>query len=332
MPTVLPSQIQNLIADTGYPVMLEEYAAHPRYFEQYTTVAPSSAAWMPNIGHKKVLHGGVEQLVEIEPGQEIHASSVGGTRTALGKIRKLARMISFPVEVWNSSNADAVMGRDIRALSQRWAQYSSLKKDEIVAGLFNNGALTAGSTADFKNQFADERSVVDGFIYDGLPFFDTAHLSLAGTSYSNHTASRNLTQANFETTYTTMTATNNRDERDQRVPIMPNILMVPADLRSTALELIQSEMKLGAGANADDINAINANRGIVQVVVNPFLTDTDGWFLGSARGVEVFDSGAPEFRTAFNEREQSIEVYVSTYIGAMVVNWREWYACNVAAS
>ena len=327
MPSVLPSQAQNLVADTGYPVMLEAYEAHPKFFPLYTDVRPMSEAWMPLVGHRQVLHGGVEQLVEIEPGQEIHASSIGGTRTLLGKIRKFSRRHGFPVEIWSAANADALMGATLRDLSRQWADYSVIKKDSVVAGLFNNGALTAGSTADFKNQFAEERSVVDGFVYDGLPFFDTAHLSLNGGSYVNHTASRTLTQANLDTTYTTITATNNRDERDERIMLRPELLMVPADLRATARELLESELKPG-GANND----INANQGLLTALVNPYLTDTTGWFIGSPKGVKVFDSGAPEFRTWYDEPTQTIWVSATTHIGAMVVDWREWYACNVAAS
>lgn len=327
MPSVLPSQIQNLVADTGYPVMLETYQAQPQFFPLYTTVRPMSEAWMPNIGHKEVLHGGVEQLEEIEPGQEIHASSVGGTRTMLGKIRKYSRKHGFPIETWSAANADMVMGATIRDLSRKWAEYAVIKKDSAVAGLFNNGALTAGSTADFKNQFADERSVVDGFIYDGLPFFDTAHASLAGTTYSNHTASRALTADNLETTVTTYTGTNNRDERDERIFLMPEYLMVPTDLRITAAEILESELKPGVSTNE-----INAQRGIMSRIVNPYLTDTDGWFIGSRAAVHVFDSGAPEFRTWFDENTQTIWVSATTYLGAMVRDWRHSYACNVAAS
>ena len=326
MPTVLPSQVSNLIADTGYAVLLESYAAEPAFFPMFTDVRPMSESWSPG-GHKEVLQSGVEQLEEIEFGQEIHGSSVGGTRTAYMKTRKLSRMISFPEEIWRSQNAQAVMGASIANLARTWGQYAIVKKDQIVAGLFNNGALTAGSPGDFKNHWSGETGAVDGFIYDGLPFFDTAHLDLAGNSYANHLASSALSATTMGEVYAVMSATNNRDERGERISLRPDLLMVPADLRTTGIELLDSELKPG-GSNND----INANRGLLNLIVNPYLTDSTGWFMGKKDGVRVYDSGVPVFRENFNARTQSVEVYVSTYISVGVVNWRFWTGLDIAAS
>tara|TARA_R110000751_G_scaffold214918_3_gene318478 strand:- start:113 stop:1093 length:981 start_codon:yes stop_codon:yes gene_type:complete len=326
MPTVLPSQVSNLIADTGYAVLLESYAAEPAFYPMFTDVRPMSESWSPG-GHKEVLQSGVEQLEEIEFGQEIHGSSVGGTRTAFMKTRKLSRMISFPEEIWRSQNAQAVMGASIASLARTWGQYAIVKKDQIVAGLFNNGALTAGSVGDFKNHWSGETGAVDGFIYDGEPFFDGAHLDLAGNSYANYLASGALSASTMANIYAVMSAENNRDERGERVSLRPDLLMVPADLRTTGIELLDSELKPG-GSNND----INANRGLLSLIVNPYLTDSTGWFMGKKEGVRVYDSGVPVFRENFNARTQSVEVYVSTYISVGVVNWRFWTGIDIAAS
>ena len=65
------------------------------------------------------------------------------------------------------------------------------------------------------------------FIYDGKPFFASAHPDKVGNTYANATASGSLTHTNLKTIYTTYTSTNNRDERGQIVTITPDTLLIP---------------------------------------------------------------------------------------------------------
>lgn len=64
-----------------------------------------------------------------------------------------------------------------------------------------------------------------------------------------------------------------KDLNGLQMMVQPDTLVVPAALRSTALEITQSVLR---SDNAN--NAINANNGI-NVIVEPLLTDANNWFM-----------------------------------------------------
>jgi phage major head subunit gpT-like protein len=165
-------------------------------------------------------------------------------------------------------------------------------------------------------------------IYDNYPFFDTAHPDKVGATYSNHTASRALNHDNLETTWETYTATNNRDERGNEIEMMPNVLLIPAQLKFTADRILKST---NIPESAD--NDINALHGLVTPMVWQRLSDTDGWFLGVLkRGLMATDRMAPELDFYQDETSKDYYATIIYRFGGCVTNWRFWYACNVSAT
>ena len=74
---------------------------------------------------------------------------------------------------------------------------------------------------------------------------------------------------------------------------MPDVLVVPRALRKTELEIVGSE-KQPENAN----NAINVHAGM-SVIVDPYLTDTNAWFVVDStmarRYLKWYDRVMPEF-------------------------------------
>ena len=130
------------------------------------------------------------------------------------------------------------------------------KKRKQAAGVFNDAFSTSASVAG----------------YDGNPLCDTTHerSRTDSTSVSNELSAA-LTSDSLETAITTMQGM--KDDIGEEITIMPNVLVVPRALRKTALEITQSE-HVPENAN----NAINVHDGM-SVIVDPYLTDTNNWFI-----------------------------------------------------
>ena len=133
-----------------------------------------------------------------------------------------------------------------------------LAKQTLAANTFNNGY--SGS-----------------YTYlDGQPLFSTAHVRKGGGTYSNRLAAGiDLSELAIETIYTNVMA--NRDERGNLDPLMTEKLVVSPALFHQALRLTKSDRQAETANNA--ISAIVANGTIKSVVQNPFLTDSDAYFM-----------------------------------------------------
>jgi phage major head subunit gpT-like protein len=128
------------------------------------------------------------------------------------------------------------------------------KQEKDAWSVFNNCASSSFLGYDGKALCADDhpRSVVDTTSVDNK-------LALA------------LSSANLETAILAMQAFG--DDKGEEISLMPDLLIVPRALRKTALEIAGSELNPET-AN----NATNVHSGI-RVMVVPWLTDTNRWFV-----------------------------------------------------
>ncbi|KKL99286.1 hypothetical protein LCGC14_1815890, partial [marine sediment metagenome] len=68
-----------------------------------------------------------------------------------------------------------------------------------------------------------------------------------------------------------------RDNRGKRIISLPQRVIVNPQDELTAMELMKSQLK--PGTNNNEINAI---AGDFEILVTPFLTDTNAWYLKAA--------------------------------------------------
>lgn len=133
-----------------------------------------------------------------------------------------------------------------------------LSKQIQAANIFNNGYAAAPT------------------YLDGQPLFSTTHVRKGGGTYSNRLAAGiDLSELALETIYANVMA--NRDERGNLDPLMTKTLVVPPALKHQALRLTKSDRQAETANNA--INALVTNGTIKNVVENPFLTDSDAFFI-----------------------------------------------------
>lgn len=156
-------------------------------------------------------------------------------------------------------------------------QYKQALELEASLQLAGNEDIEVAQHAVLNNAFstADDGSIgFEGAGFDGLALCSTAHTRLDGGA----------TQANRPSSDVDLTWTSLadgiiqfqlwRDNRGRRIIDMPRKLVVHPNDSLTAKELLASSQKPGTPNNE-----VNALAGEVAVVVTPYLTDTDSWFL-----------------------------------------------------
>lgn len=140
--------------------------------------------------------------------------------------------------------------------------------------------------------------LADGFTalcHDGQYFFDTDHSEGDSGTQSNKGTTA-LSATSLQTAITSMMKF--KDDRGKLLGIAPDTLVVPPDLQWTALELLNSTYypELIDPAAGSQKLAANPMKGKLDLVVSPYLTDTNNWFLLATKWVVrpvIFQSRVP---------------------------------------
>lgn len=130
---------------------------------------------------------------------------------------------------------------------------------------------------------------------DGKEMIATDHSTLSGNQANEPTAAADFSEASLEDmVIQTMDAKN---DRGLRIALMPETLIVPTALAFEATRVLKSTLQNDTANNA--INAVRSMNVIPGgVKVNPYLSDSDAWFLrtNAPRGLLMYDrSGGVRF-------------------------------------
>lgn len=268
---------------------------------------------------------GLGELLEKPEEEDIQTDAPIESYTIICANRSFARMVRFSYESVQDSKK---IGNLLSTTVGSWGRAVPITKEKFYAKMFNNGALTSGH-AVFNNTLTGVITDPTGnLIYDGQPFFSTGHKSKGGTTYSNYNSATALTHTNLKTVYNQYTVTNNRDERDEVIELTPDVLLLPPALKFTAQEILNSTL-----IPTSQDNTTNVLASIVQPQEWSYLTDADGWFLGS-RKMGLMATNREEVSLDFWRDETNRAYYASifTRFGGTPTNWRYWIANNIASS
>jgi hypothetical protein len=127
---------------------------------------------------------------------------------------------------------------------------------------------------------------------DGSVLCGNAHAHVGGGTSSNILATAaDLTQTSLETL--SQNLLDAVDDQNLKIRLQPVCLVVPTALNFTARKLLETDLVVGAADN--DINPI---RGLFKdMVVSPYLSDTDAWFI---------TTDSPNGLTWYNRRDAQI--------------------------
>jgi hypothetical protein len=182
-----------------------------------------------------------------------------------------------------------------------------LPKDLARAGRYKveNDAIAIFNGA-FSQDFGGAAGSGKSKIYDGKALCAADHPLLSGG-----TASNLVTGALADTTLkqAIILGQSQKDEAGKIIQMNFDTLVVPPALQFLAQELLKSPYK--TGSNVNDINTLKDE---MKIVVNPFLSDTDAWFIMDSKRHQLnfFWRVKPEFK-----RDEDFDTLVAKYRGYM---------------
>ncbi|MBK7469222.1 MAG: Mu-like prophage major head subunit gpT family protein [Saprospiraceae bacterium] len=150
---------------------------------------------------------------------------------------------------------------------------------EIVAANVYNRAFTAGYTGG-----------------DGIVLCSTAHLNVAGGTYSNKIATdADLSEAALE--QAVIDIAGYRDDRGLLIAAKPEKLVIPYQLQFEAKRILNADGRVGTDLN--DPNVLKQSSIFNQVIVNHYLNSTgnDDWFIltNVKDGLKYFERRGDQF-------------------------------------
>lgn len=158
---------------------------------------------------------------------------------------------------------------------------------------------------------------------DGVALFSASHPTVAGNQ-SNLLTAADLSEAALEDAATRIMLLENA--RGIKIGARPRTLIIHPSEWANATRILESDLQSGAKTDTTNTNNINALKvkGIVdQVVMDPYLTDTDAWFLTTdiPYGLLSFQRRAMEFKQdndfdTENAKAKATERYVP--------GWADW--------
>jgi hypothetical protein len=167
---------------------------------------------------------------------------------------------------------------------------------------------------------------VIGFIRDNAAVYD--HTALFHADHGN-LGSDELDEGSLAAAVTAMRQ--QTSEKGNPLNIEPGFLVVPPELEFTARKLVNSALVPGGSYN--DINVL---QGIVEVLVEPLLTDPDNWYLAakpsSIATIEVGFLGgreAPEILVKEDFERDVIWYKGRLVFGGAVLDYRGFYGSIV---
>ena len=156
----------------------------------------------------------------------------------------------------------------------------------------------------------------NGVIYDGVELFHVDHGNVGTDALSEASLGAAITSMKHQLS-----------EKGNPLMIRPGYLLVPPELEFTAKKLIRSTLVPGSGNN--DVNVL---KGIVEVVVEPLLTDANNWYVvakpSSVATIEVGFLGgrqSPEVMVEEGFDRDVIKYKGRIVFGGAVMDYRGFY-------
>ena len=191
-----------------------------------------------------------------------------------------------------------LLEHDYSIKNKTWEASIAVERAALEDDLYGQIKLRVQSLADEARRHQDELVfglMKDGFAslcYDGQYFFDTDHSEGDSGTQSNKGTSA-LSAAALQAAFTAMMKF--KDDKGKPMGIIPDTLVVPADLKWTAMEMLESVYAPDTAANKTDMRR-NVLSGALSLVVSPYLTDTNDWFLLCTKRIVkpvIFQSRTP---------------------------------------
>jgi len=219
---------------------------------------------------------------------------------------------------WTATHKEFAKGIQVERALWEFDQFG------VIDDLFGELANSA-----FRTRQKDAARFLNMAFSDDTYFFDTTeNVALCSDSHTT-TRSGVSTSAGFDNKATSalsptalgtaITAFRKlKDLGGERINVMPNLLIVPVDLRDRALEIIKTEKGLDTAEGTINIYNSDYDFNVVDWI---YLTDTNNWFLADSvmmkKNLKWYDKVKPEFARveAFDELIAKYRAYMFYTLG-----------------
>lgn len=166
---------------------------------------------------------------------------------------------------------------------------------------------------------------------DGVVLFSASHPVLNGGTAQSNTVSVDLTEAAVKSSFVDIQGW--KDDRGLKVNVLPRKLLITVNDKFDAFEIMKSDLSTTLGGasvtNTNNVNSVRAT-GIYPdgVVINNFLTDTNGWFVrtDAPNGLVMWNRRALKMRMDYQDPfTGNIICTASERYSFMVGDWRGVY-------
>jgi uncharacterized protein YbaR (Trm112 family) len=157
---------------------------------------------------------------------------------------------------------------------------------------------------------------------DGVSFFNQNHPNVRGGVQSNMPGvAADLSQATLEQAYINIHGW--QDDAGLRINLMPERLMVSPSDRFVAERILGTKFAVGSA-----FNDINPMAGQLDLIVNPFLTDPDAWFIiTNAKAGATFYRRRNAAISRDNEFDtENLKIKTTARFSVGATDWRYAYA------
>lgn len=258
---------------------------------------------------------------QFEKFQGITNYGLAGVKDQGASIPYRDKFQGFPREIINTTYG---IGTTITYEMMRYDQYDKFKRlpeelaqsvrrteETVVANLFNNGFSGATNPT---------------LTADGLSLFNSAHRLVASNSATlrnTPATASDLSQTALEQMYIDV----GLFVDDQNLPIVvrPEKLLVTVQQQHLARKILETEYEVNSGNNT--INPVSTARMPLELIVSPWLTDTDAWFVKTNEpDGTVFTDVDPVMLDRDNEFDtKNLKFSAVRLFGTGAVNYLGWY-------
>lgn len=147
-----------------------------------------------------------------------------------------------------------------KAIPQQLAQAVRRTEETVVGNLLNNGFSSTGTLTA-----------------DGKSLFNGSHVLVANsaTIKNQPSTAADLMQTSLEQAYIDISAF--VDDQNLPIVVQAQKLIVPIQSQHLARKILETEYEVDSGNNT--INPVASARMPLDLVISPWLTDTDAWFI-----------------------------------------------------
>lgn len=182
-------------------------------------------------------------------------------------------------------------------------------------------AFTARSTKEVVHANVYNRATTAGFVGgDGVTLLNAAHPTADGTQSNLLATAADLSETALEDL--TIQIRNAENDRGLKIMIQPRKLIVAPAERYNATRILESHLRVGTTDN--DANAMYNNGTVPEGWMdNPYLTDTDQWFVRTdcPESMTSFERDAIEFAED-NDFDTSNQKY--KFYERYIPGWSDW--------